>query len=433
MKKNNLFIIFAIVFFCSCQTQNSYNHIAAANSSLFNTNHLDHLYTSLTFADSIKAAGIYIYAEAPDYHLVADSDEGFTCVDDVSRAALVYLRCKKFLTDTILQNKVFNLVRFILEMQSENGYFYNFLFGGNIINKEGKTSINKPNWWSWRALQTLTEAAPLIKRLDIQFAGQIDTAINKLVIKIKKDLTNLQQITKEVKGITVPQWLPAGSGTDQASILILALINYCTVHNDEELRAFIRKLSDGIILMRHGDGTQFPYSCFFSWENVWHAYGCDQSYALIKAGKFLNDPNYITQALAEVDNFYPYLIKNGMRSSFSIIKKGNEFIAVDEKQFEQIAYGVRPMIFAAAEAYELTAREKYADIAGHLGAWFFGTNDANEIMYDKNTGRCYDGIIAAKKVNKNSGAESTIEALLALQKMEDYPVIISAMNKYKKQ
>lgn len=434
--KRQMFFIFCVssvsFFSLSCKNKNEDKHLrTTADSSLLNTKHLDHLYTPITFADSVKAAGIYIYSEAPDYHLVADSDEGFTCVDDVSRATLYYLRTKNFSTDTVTKNKVFKLLHFILEMQSENGYFYNFLFLNNSINKIGKTSINTPNWWSWRALQTLTEAAPLIKKINVQFAEKIDAAINKLLTKIKSDLINLPLTTKVVNGITIPQWLPAGSGTDQGSILILALINYCSVHDNAELKKFIGKLADGIVMMQQGNEKHFPYSCFLSWENVWHAYGCDQSYALMKAGMFLNDSDYIKKALAEVDNFYPWLLKNGMISSFSIIKKENEFVPVDEKEFVQIAYGIRPMIFAAAEAYELTGQQKYADIAARLAAWFFSANDANEIMYDKNTGRCFDGIIARDKVNKNSGAESTIECLLALQKIEDYPAIISALNKQK--
>lgn len=432
MKRKLLFIfcVSSLSFLLlSCKNKKEDKHLSTtADSSLINTNHLDHLYIPVTFASKVKAAGIYIYAEAPDYHLVDDSDEGFTCVDDVSRAALVYLRSKKFSTDTVTQNKVFNLIHFILEMQSENGYFNNFLFLNNSINKVGKTSINTPDWWSWRALQTLTEAVPLVKKINVQLAEKIDAAINKMVIKIKRDLIHLPLITKDVNGITVPQWLPAGSATDQASILILALINYCSKNDDVELKNFIRKLADGIVMMQQGNETKFPYSCFLSWENVWHAYGCDQAYTLLKAGKFLNDSNFIKNALKEVDNFYPWLLDNGMRSSFTIIKKENTFVPVDEKEFPQIAYGIRPMIFAAAEAYDLTGQQEYADIAGHLAAWFFGANDANEIMYDKKTGRCFDGIIAENKVNKNSGAESTIEALLALQKIEEYPAIISALN-----
>jgi hypothetical protein len=236
-----------------------------------------------------------------------------------------------------------------------------------------------------------------------------------------------------VQGITIPQWLPAGSGTDQAATLILALIPYCSTTNDTVINNYIRKLANGIALMQQGDVEHFPYACFLSWENQWHAYGSDQAYALLRAGTFLNDPNYTTKGIAEVDNFYPWLLQKGFKSSFTVSKTGSLIQPIDEKRFEQIAYGVRPMVFAAVEAYLLTGKNKYADIAGYLAAWFLGTNETGTIMYSSSTGRCYDAISSANTVNHNSGAESTIEALLTLQRVENYPAVKMALNKYKKQ
>jgi hypothetical protein len=66
-------------------------------------------------------------------------------------------------------------------MQSSNGYFYNFLLTSNQINTNGATSINNPEWWSWRALQTLTEGSPLVKKvINAELAGKMDQAVNKL-------------------------------------------------------------------------------------------------------------------------------------------------------------------------------------------------------------------------------------------------------------
>ena len=400
------------------------------DSSLVNTSHLNYLYTPLTFSTGTNAAGVFIYAEAPDYHLVGDVDEGFTCVDDVARATQVYLRSNKFLSDTAMQNKTFSLLRFIVEMQSANGYFYNFLFPDISINKNGATSINNANWWSWRALYTLSEAAPMVRNKDAQLADKIDAAINKLVATIKTDLVPLPPTTKIVSGITVPEWLPAGSGTDQAAILILGLIPIAG--NDAILTAYIKKLADGIALMQQGDATHFPYSCILSWENTWHAYAADQAYALMKAGAFLNDAAYTAKGMAVVDNFYPWLLQNGMKSSFVVQNNGSSITLSSEKSYEQIAYGIRPMVSAAAEAYRLTNQEKYADIAGHLAAWLLGANDANKTMYSVSTGRCFDGIQSSSVVNINSGAESTIEALLAMEIAETYPAVKNALNKYKK-
>ncbi len=112
----------------TCEKKNSGDATPPpGETALVNLTHLDYLYTPVTFSTGTKAAGVYIYAEAPDYHLVADADEGYTCVDDVARAAQVYIRSSKFSTDTAIQAKAFNLIKFILEMQSDNGYFYNFL------------------------------------------------------------------------------------------------------------------------------------------------------------------------------------------------------------------------------------------------------------------------------------------------------------------
>jgi len=417
---------------CDCTKKGNSQPVQPKDTSLVNTSHLDYLYIPITFSTGTKAAGIFIYSEAPDYHLVGDVDEGFTCVDDVARAAQVYLRSKKFSSDTTVQSKAFNLIRFILEMQADNGYFYNFLFPDNSINKNGITSVNNPEWWSWRALYTLTEASPIVKTKDTELSGKIDMAVNKLVSRIKTDLINSPQTTKVVSGITVPQWLPAGSGTDQAAILILGLIPYCQATNDAELTSYVRKLADGIALMQQEDATHFSYGCFLSWENTWHAYASDQAFSLLKAGIFLSETMYTTRAMAEIDNFYSWLLQNGMKSSFVASKSGNQVQLVSEKSYEQIAYGLRPMVFAAIEAYRLTNQQKYADMAGRLAAWFLGANDAGTNMYSLSTGRCYDGITSPGNVNRNAGAESTIEALLALQRVESYPAVKAALDKYKK-
>jgi hypothetical protein len=417
----------------TCKKQGSGNPvITPKDTSLVNTNHLDYLTIPVTFPDGTNAAGVYIYADAPDYHLTPAAGEGYTCVDDVSRAALVYLRSNKFSSDTAIQNKVFKLINFVLEMQSSNGYFYNFLLTGTQINMVGPTSINNAEWWSWRALQTLTETEPLIKNMNAPLAAKIDVAVNKLVVSLKNDMVNLPKTTKVVSGITVPQWLPAGSGTDQAALLILGLIPYCTNTNDAVMTAYVKKLADGLAMMQQGDATHFPYSCFLSWENTWHAYGNDQAYSLLKAGAFLNDAAYTAKGMAEVDNFYPWLLQNGMQSSFVVSNNGNGIQLTSEKSFDQIAYGIRPMVFAAIEAYRLTGQDKYADIAGHLSAWFLGNNVANKTMYSLTTGRCYDGISSSTSVNINSGAESTIEALLTMERVENYPAVKAALNKYKK-
>ena len=184
--------------------------------------------------------------------------------------------------------------------------------------------------------------------------------------------------------------------------------------------------------MQQGDETHYPYSFFLSFENQWHAYGSDQAYALLLAGNYLHDTSYIRRGLAEVDNFYPWLFANGFKSAVTLINNNDLLQAVNEKSYDQIAYGFRPMVFAAIEAYNQTGQQKYADIAGHAASWFFGNNSAHKNIYSFATGICYDAISTGDNVNLNSGAESTIEALLTMQRVEKYPAVKAALNIYKK-
>jgi hypothetical protein len=71
--------------------------------------------------------------------------------------------------------------------------------------------------------------------------------------------------------------------------------------------------------------------------------------------------------------------------------------------------------------YEATGDSDYLRLAGISASWLFGNNAAGATMYDSATGRCYDGIRDSTTINRNSGAESTIEALGTLVELEAYP------------
>jgi hypothetical protein len=78
------------------------------------------------------------------------------------------------------------------------------------------------------------------------------------------------------------------------------------------------------------------------------------------------------------------------------------------------------MIWGALQAYEYSMRKdtQYLRLAKDLAMWFFGSNPAKQNMYDAATGRGYDGIQSPTEINRNAGAESTIESLLSLQQLE---------------
>lgn len=395
-----------------------------------NDSHLKALYATVKMQNGAEVGTIGIYANYPFYNLVTAQGEGFTCVDDVSRAAVFYLNETDILANKEKQDRLLKLTEFVLQMQADNGYFYNFLQDNFSINKTYSTSIAGPDWWSWRALWHLSEAYTFYKTNDAVLAGRIQTAIQKIVANIKRDFGGLPKDTTIVNGVTVPKWLPANSGTDQAAVMMLGLYNVYQQNQDVEVLAIINKLADGMLLMQQGSDILFPYGAFMSYENIWHAYGSDQAYALLKVGKALNKQNWITAAQKEVDNFYPYLIKEAFLESFEIQQTGTTIGLIKKTSFAQISYGIRPMIWATIELYKINNDAKYLTQAARLLAWYAGNNPAKQKMYDKSTGVCFDGITSSTNVNKNSGAESTIEALWAFQLAEKFPDVLVEVKKY---
>ena len=84
------------------------------------------------------------------------------------------------------------------------------------------------------------------------------------------------------------------------------------------------------------------------------------------------------------------------------------------KRFPQIAYDIRSVVNGLICLYDITRKKEYGEWAGLAAAWFLGRNPAKRVMYHSETGRCYDGINSSDEINLNSGAESTIEALMTL-------------------
>ena len=89
---------------------------------------------------------------------------------------------------------------------------------------------------------------------------------------------------------------------------------------------------------------------------------------------------------------------------------------------EQIAYGIRPIAVGLLRLYDATKNETYLKMAGLAASWLFGNNIARQQMYDRESGRCFDGIMDSLTFNRNSGAESTIEALHTLVEIDKYPL-----------
>jgi hypothetical protein len=400
-----------------------YGQISYCQSDfIVNKSHLDYLYKEIT-VNGREMAVIHIYSNAPDYKYVGDDDEGYACVDDAARAAIFYLEYFKAYNDSSSLYKYYNLVEFLLYMQAENGYFYNFIWEDNSINKTFKTSVAEPNWWSWRALWALTEGYDYLVNYNNDRSISVKQSISQIINNIKKNISK-EKNEVIVEGIKLPDWLPFQFASDQAALLTITLSNYYKITGDKEIFNYLNSLVKGIMMMQIRDSDFEFNGAFLSWQSDWHGWGNSQAYALLKAYQVLENEKLKTAALYELNNFYPKLFEVGFLSSFSVRKSECKYEIIESNKFNQIAYVIRPMIFALLEAYKITSDTNYAVQAGKIAKWFIGKNPAGEVMYNPHTGIFYDGIENENLINKNSGAESTIEGLLSLLKISQNPITL---------
>lgn len=410
-----IFVVSLVLLFCSCQSSKR-----SDRTSLLNFSHLERLTQEIIFGKD-TAAIVAIYSDYPDYRPVEAKGEGLACVDDVARAAILYLRHFKYTSDPKSLERSKKLLTFLLHMQADNGLFYNFIYSDYSINRERRNSQPLADWWTWRAMWALAEGQEIVRENSPDFAKRLVFHLEKTFYAIDSLLQYYPQ-TLIFNGLELPRWLPYNYASDQAAIILLALDSYYSISAQEAVRDKICKFAEGILKMQYGDSENFPHSCFLSWENSWHAYGNVQSYALLRIAGIFKDELYAQKAMNEVTYFYPYVWENNLLHSFSILFQNNTIAMVNPQFFPQISYGIRPMIWACLEAYKWSGDKKYAEMAGEFSCWLMGENATKQALYDPASGRCFDGIDDSTTINKNSGAESTIEALLILLEIEQNPI-----------
>jgi hypothetical protein len=267
----------------------------------------------------------------------------------------------------------------------------------------------------------LAEALPVYQKQDSLFAKDLNTSLQHALMAAEELETHYPE-TDTIRGLIMPMWLPGGCASDQAAVLIMALSRYYSLHPYDQVLNLIQRQAEGILLMQQGDGDTFPYGAFLSWQNLWHAYGNSQSDALLNAHQITNAEHYKSSALLEIETFYPYLQKEGYLNKFWIESEGDSISLIKREYFEQISYGIRPMVFACLSAYKITGENIYARQAGDIACWLLGKNVTGKNIYVPESGRCYDGIDSTTEINMNSGAESTIEALLTILAVEQNPI-----------
>jgi hypothetical protein len=102
-----------------------------------------------------------------------------------------------------------------------------------------------------------------------------------------------------------------------------------------------------------------------------------------------------------------FLIENSFRDKLLLPTRQNGWHQRSGKRarFDQQPEEVTSIIYALKTCFSITKDEYYSGLMYRTFYWFLGVNSLNQVVYDRTTGGCYDGV-GKKAINLNQGAES---------------------------
>ena len=399
------------------------------NAAGLNLDHLDFLGEDVVLdGDTLRLVHIYAEPEttatgAVRWRFVGDDDEGIACVDDVARAAVVYLRHYEVTGDPSSRRTAAKLLRFVRHQQAPSGLFYNFVWDRSLRpNTTFRTSTaDSVSWWTARAVWALGTAARVLAESDAAEAAASLAAVRRVEPHLDRLLARYGETSSE-DGRPFPQWLVGRTGADATSELLLGLVEAERAAPTEAGARRARQFAEGLAALRFGSLSESPWGGHASWPGGWHGWGNSQTQALasgVLAGVL--PPTATASAQAEARSLYAHLLVEGWLHEIV-------YATGAERAFEQIAYDVRPAAVGLARLHAVTGDADHGVMSGLAAAWFSGDNPAGAVMADPATGAGYDGVLSPTRVNRNAGAESTVEAQMTLLEVGLDPVAAAWMH-----
>ena len=364
--------------------------------------HIRHLTLGVTVnAHPVRA--IALYANAPAYRPTGspqrDGREGVASVDDAARAAVLYLHAFEETGDVRARDAARGLLQFVVSMEQGDGEFLNFVDSAGHQNKSAPSSRKSMSYWAARSIWALGEArrvlGPSYLGATREFRGY-QGVLTRAVQRMSLDIDAGRLI---------------GGSATATSEALLGLLALQRAEPTPAHAALAERTARLLVPLTAGNASKAPWGARVdSPTSAWHAWGTRSVSALANASVVLGKPEFLAAAKQEADALWSRFLLAGQVPS-AIAPDGTT------TWFPQIAYGIGPIAEGFLAIADATNDRRYAVMAGLAAAWLVGANPANVAMYEEKTGRTFDGIDgpSSAKVNRNSGAESTIESLLALQ------------------
>ncbi len=355
-----------------------------------------------------------------------DYSQGAYNADDIARAAVVYLRAwqRDGAEDAASREMAYQLLRSLTYLQTTSGPD-----AGNVVLWQQSDGALNPSaepvelpdpsdsdesYWLARTVWALGEGYAAFAEADPEFAEFLAKRMGLSIGALERASLGRVGEWEFSDGRRVPGWLIA-DGADATAEAVLGLSAYVEARpGDTGAKTALRDYANGVSAMSDPDTTRWPFGAVMPWTHsmsLWHAWGGEAPAALARASEVLDDPGLEAAAVRDVGVFTPQLFTSG--------GPHNAWSPVPGEA--QIAYGAESRLSGLLATADANGNPGLAELGGLAGGWFFGANPSGKPVYDPATGVTFDGVETDGRINRNSGAESTIHGQLAMLALDAHP------------
>ncbi|MFC1901012.1 glycosyltransferase [Chloroflexota bacterium] len=273
---------------------------------------------------------------------------------------------------------------FIASTRNEEGHFVNYMNGDRTLNDEMNNHHNPEDSEARAvcALALVSTTSALPKRARDKANALLNSRTNKGL-----SFNSPRAIASHIK-------------------MLYSLLSNKTTKDRDALKAELKKQCD--ILVQHYEATNTP-----DWQWFERSLNYNNGVlpkALLLGYQITKDKRYLQVGKSTLD----FLIKKSFVDGILMpigqegwYRKGRKRYHFDQQPEE-----VTALINALNTCYFVTKDKYYSDLMHQAFFWFLGDNSLKQVVYDRTTGGCYDGI-GRETINLNQGAESTISYLMA--------------------
>ena len=351
--------------------------------------------------------------------------QGAFDADDISRAAVVYLRQWRATGSVPARDRAYQLLRGLAYFQTltgpHKGDMVLWMQPDGTLNPSPtpadspQPSDRGPSYWVARSIWAYGEGYAAFARTDPHFAAFLKWRMDLAVAAVRREVIAPSNLgTQVVHGVNVPSWLIV-NGADASSEAMLGLAAYYRAGGGAQAYQLLSILATGVAGLSAGSTTNWPFRALLPWalsRSDWHAWGSNMAAALAAASVALPKPGLLRTAIADTAGFSAQLLTstgpvNGLLPGPS--------------DATTIAYGADTRVQGLHDVGVAAGSAGIRSLAGVAAGWFFGQNASGKPVYDPATGVTRDGVQPDGTVNQNSGAESTIHGLLSMQVLDANP------------